>query len=127
MNLLTAEIREANGRLYAEVPGLRVALPARRRAELDRIRTGRIIIGIRPEHVALASDTAGPDSVFEARVEVVEQLGSEIVLQASAGSSVITVARVDPELGLCAGDRVRLAILADRVHLFDADTEQTIP
>jgi multiple sugar transport system ATP-binding protein len=127
MNLLTAGIREANGRLYAEVPGLRVALPARRRAELDRIRTGRIIIGIRPEHVALASDTAGPDSVFEARVEVVEQLGSEIVLQASAGSSIITVARVDPELGLCAGDRVRLAILADRVHLFDADTEQTIP
>jgi multiple sugar transport system ATP-binding protein len=127
MNLLTAGIREANGRLYAEVPGLRVALPARRRAELDRIRTGRIIIGIRPEHVALASDTAGPDSVFEARVEVVEQLGSEIVLQASAGSSVITVARVDPELGLRAGDRVRLAILADRVHLFDADTEQTIP
>ena len=65
------------------------------------------------------------DYSFDATIEVVEPLGSEILLNVRAGDSPV-VARVDPGLRFHAHERVRLAFDPARVHFFDAATEAAI-
>src|SRR5688500_1022042 len=80
MNFATVTVTEASGLLLAENSALRIKLPAETAQRL-RGHAGRdVTLGIRPEdlYVAGASDADHP--CFDATIEVVEQLGSEILL-----------------------------------------------
>ena len=66
-----------------------------------------------------------PSLCFEAEVEVVEQLGSEILLDTRAGNGTF-VAWVEPDAAHAAHDHLKLAINPERLHLFDAQTEAAI-
>ena len=65
------------------------------RARLRPHNGRQVIMGVRPEHLALGD--GAPGSAFDARVEVVEQLGSEILLETRVGGNSVTVARVPAE------------------------------
>ena len=56
---------------------------------------------------------------------MIEQLGSEILLDTRAGNSTF-VASVEPTLRTKMHDRLKLAINPNRLHLFDAQTEAVI-
>ena len=123
MNFIEATLAESNGAVVAEAPGLRLALPGPLAA---RAKAGRAVtIGIRPEdvHVATGSDT--PDLCFDATVEVVEQLGSEILLDTRVGAATV-VASVEPTMRIRSNDKLRLSLKPERLHLFDAETEAAI-
>ena len=81
-------------------------------------------MGARPEHLALGEGAAGLS--FDAHVEVVEQLGSEILLETRVGSHGITVARVPAETVIASGDKVRVSAQPGRLHFFDPETELPI-
>jgi multiple sugar transport system ATP-binding protein len=78
-------------------------------------------MGMRPEHLLLGEGTPGLS--FDARVEVVEQLGSEILLETAVGSTSVTAARVPAETKVARGDQVRLSAQPGRLHFFDPETE----
>jgi multiple sugar transport system ATP-binding protein len=80
-------------------------------------------LGIRPE--ALTERPKEGHAGLDLKVEVVEILGSDQFLYGTVGSDAIT-ARVDPNLKVEAGDRVRLGVDTRRLHLFDAETEKAI-
>jgi len=86
-----------------------------------------VVMGIRPEclHDEEVFIKSMPDSVVKANVEVVEMLGSETLLHMFIGDISCT-ARVDPRTKTRAGDVIDIAIDANRIHLFDKDTEKTI-
>jgi multiple sugar transport system ATP-binding protein len=84
----------------------------------------KVTLGMRPEHLVLGEGAAG--RTFDAVVEVVEQLGSEILLEARVAGTRITVARVPAEAQVAAGDRVRLSVPPGRLHFFDAATDEAI-
>ena len=84
----------------------------------------RVILGMRPEHLMLGD--GAPGLGFDARVEVVEQLGSEILLETRAGGTSVTAARVPAETAIARGDQVRLSAQPGRLHFFDPDTELPI-
>ena len=67
-----------------------------------------------------------PEGGFDARVEVVEQLGSEIILETRVGKDRVTVARVAAESQIAPGDQVRLSAAPGRLHFFDPKTELPI-
>ena len=125
MNFADVTISENGGRPVAEAPGLRIALPgeiaARARAKLGRKAT----LGIRPEDIHVAGPADSADYSFESNVEVVEQLGSEILLDTRVGDALF-VASIDPGARVRAHDKLRLALKPDRLHLFDAETEAAI-
>ena len=73
--------------------------------------------------MASAADPAG--LTFDAMVEVVEQLGSEILLDMRVGEGIM-VASVEPTVRAKVHDRLRLAINPSRLHFFDAKTEAAI-
>jgi multiple sugar transport system ATP-binding protein len=83
----------------------------------------RGMLGIRPEH--LVPKVSGDDAVIDLKVEVLEVLGSDQYLYGRVGSDDI-IARVDPELKVSVGDRVRLGLNMQRLHLFEADTEKAV-
>ena len=125
MNFLPVSVAAAGDALWAEAPGLRVRIPPQKAEPLRRYAGQRAILGLRPEALRVAAGSDSADYAFDATVEVVEPLGSEILLDVRVGESPV-VARVDPGVRVAAHDRVRLAFDPARVHLFDAGTEKAI-
>ncbi len=82
-------------------------------------------MGIRPEDLHLASDADHKDLGFDAAVEVVEKLGSEILLDVAVGDHTM-VASVEPSIRVNVRDRLRLAMNPERLHFFDAESEAVI-
>jgi multiple sugar transport system ATP-binding protein len=126
MNFVTVEVRERDGTLHLEAPGLRIRLPAARKNGLAGLRGRTAVLGIRPEHLLLAGPAGDQAAALEADVEVIEQLGSEMLLDVRVGDAPLTVARVPPELGIRVGERIRLTAVPERLHVFDPATEQSV-
>jgi len=83
----------------------------------------RGILGIRPEH--FVPTVSSDDAVIDLKVEVFEVLGADQYLYGKVGSDDV-IARVDPQLKVSVGDRVRLGVNMGRLHLFDAETEKAV-
>ncbi len=86
-----------------------------------------IVMGIRPEciHDEEMYTKAATDNLLEARVEVIEMLGSETLLYVYVDDTPLT-ARVDPRSHSKANDVIKIALDMHRIHLFDKETEQVI-
>jgi multiple sugar transport system ATP-binding protein len=125
MNFAAVTLTEANGSLIAENAGLRIKLPDETAQRL-RGHVGRqIVLGVRPEDLSVEG-AADPDHpCFDAVIEVVEQLGSEILLDMKVGEGVM-VACVDPAVRVKVHDRLRVAMRPSRLHVFDAKSEAAI-
>jgi multiple sugar transport system ATP-binding protein len=81
------------------------------------------VLGIRPE--ALTEHPREGHSGLDLKVEVSEVLGADQFLYGTVGGDAIT-ARVDPNLSVSPGDRVRLGVDMRRLHLFDGPTGKAI-
>lgn len=86
-----------------------------------------VVMGIRPEdfHDEPMFMEKAQDSLIEAIVDMVEMMGSETYLYLSLEGNK-TVARVDSRNQAQIGDKVKLAIDKNRIHLFNKETEEAI-
>jgi multiple sugar transport system ATP-binding protein len=125
MNFAIVAVSEIDGALWAGNDGLRVKLPGALRERLGRYQGQTLTLGIRPEDLHLATDADPTELSFEAAVEVIERLGSEILLDVAVGPSSM-VASVEPTARTKVHDRVRLALNPDRLQFFDATTEAAV-
>jgi multiple sugar transport system ATP-binding protein len=125
MNFAAVTVTEADGSLIAENSGLRIKLPdeiaPRLRGHIGR----EVILGVRPEDLTVASSADLDQPCFDAVIEVVEQLGSEILLDMKVGESIM-VASVEPTARVRVADKLRVAMRRSRLHVFDAQTEAAI-
>jgi multiple sugar transport system ATP-binding protein len=121
MNFIDVTVHSETGATSVEAAGLRLTVSAADARALAARNGRRVIMGVRPEHLVLGD--GAPGAGFDARVEVVEQLGSEILLETRAGSHHVTVARVAAEAPITPGDQVRLSAQLGRLHFFDPETE----
>ncbi len=158
MNLYEATVSGPADRLVLSLGSQQLALPAdfaRRRSDLAAVAGGKLMVGIRPEHLAVAS-ADGADvaqqRTLSVQAELVESLGNESLLHFSTDARMVRnrsgvftadpgihasgdiagasasegVARLDPRVGIAVGDRLDLAVDVDRLHVFDAETGETI-
>jgi multiple sugar transport system ATP-binding protein len=125
MNFVAVNLVQAYGGLWAEAPGIRVKVPPIKQEPLGRHAGGRVLLGVRPEALRVANGGDGPDYAIESTVEVVEPLGSEILLDVRAGEHPI-VARVDPGTRVKVHETVRLALDPERLHFFDFQSEAAL-
>ena len=125
MNFVPVTLEWSEHALWARATGLRVRVPPARTEAMRQHVDKKVILGLRPEALHPSSGSDGADYAFEATVEVVEPLGSEILLDTRVGE-VPVVARVDPGVRVNAHERVRLAFDPARAHFFDAATEAAI-
>jgi multiple sugar transport system ATP-binding protein len=125
MNFADVTISESNGELWAENPGLRVKVGADRNERLRAYKGQHVTLGIRPEDLQPATGADPADRCFDAVVEVVEPLGSEILLDIKVASANM-VARVDPTVRVKVHEPIRLSLEPARLQFFDLKTELAI-
>ncbi len=146
MNLLRARLVDRDGDVRLQFGDQDVQLSGEvfaKRAGL-RAHVGKeVIVGFRPEHMTDASllDSPDPERTITSTAEIVESLGSEILvhfkldaqsvvvdkdLAAEGGDTVMQVARFEPDSKVREGSPFSAVIDTSRIHFFDATTESVI-
>ena len=125
MNFADVTINEAGGTLVAEATGFRIHVPPAQHASLKAYKGQRITLGVRPEDLHVAGGGDSPQHTIDTVVDVVEPLGSEILLDVKSGTTTL-VARVEPTVRAKVHEQVRLAMNPERLHFFDSKTEQAL-
>ena len=134
MNFINAVVEKKNGEYYISFCGNTIKIPnskylnEKEENVIEEYVGKEIVAGIRPE--ALHDDKMYlekfADSVIETDVEVTELMGAEIYLYLIAGEEQNLIARVASNSQARAGDKIRVALDPERIHLFDKDTERFI-
>ncbi|MDQ0472584.1 ABC transporter ATP-binding protein [Labrys wisconsinensis] len=129
MNFLDAGRTEGGATLQG--PGFRLRAGPRVTAAL-REQAGPVVAGIRPEHLRPAE---GPDGAAEGpdgaagsitgRIEIVEPLGSQVMIQIATDSGLVT-AQFERRDGLAVGNPITLAQTPDMLHVFDATSGRSV-
>ena len=124
MNFLNAKV-EKNGDNYALAFG-EYQIPVQK-PELEAYVGKEVILGIRPEdiHAEESFLNISEASNIEANVDLAEMMGSEIYLYLTCAGQNL-VARVPSRTGIKAEDHVKLALDTNKIHVFDAETEEII-
>jgi multiple sugar transport system ATP-binding protein len=144
MNFLTARVEGDGDGLYVVDNmhgGYRLRVPREHEPKVAQKRGQDVVFGIRPEDIELQqfAEPDWRDCVIQSQIEVIEPLGSEILVHAStsrngAGTSTLEVderpdtfvARVDPRARVNAGQTLPLAFNMSRMHVFDPQTETAL-
>jgi multiple sugar transport system ATP-binding protein len=123
MNFLHGRVEGAAGDLAFVADGevFAVPVPPAYAAALAPYAGQAVILGVRPEHLSVARDGAASPWT----VDVVEPMGSEIVLYVSAGPHQ-AVARVAPQPIPEPGNPIPLVFDVNALHFFDPRTEASL-
>lgn len=131
MNFVNAKVVKEGEDLFVDGGVFKLKIPASKVQEFSKIKNyigKEIVVGIRPEDIsdATVSDFAvTSENSFTSPVEVVEPMGSEIYLYLTVGKNSV-VARVDAGSKAKVGDSLKVAINTNKIHAFDAETEEAI-
>jgi multiple sugar transport system ATP-binding protein len=156
MNLAEATVEEADGRVYLRFGGHRLGVDGETLAHRARVRSfvwRQVVVGIRPEDLALADDAAPEDRRLRMEVRRREDSGADVFLhfvvdapllldrdprdpevdEAENGSggrwaaerTNVFLARLGAT-GAKPGDVVELSVQAGAIHLFDPKTGEAI-
>jgi multiple sugar transport system ATP-binding protein len=151
MNLYAAELGNADGSgAMLKLGSSAIRVPAAalaRRPALSRYDGRGVIVGIRPEDISDPALTGAPaENRLRSTVELVEALGSDLLvhfgtdavaatvessdslqeLKASAKGQSRMIARLPPRSEARLGAPIEVAIDAERLHFFDAETGEAI-
>ena len=129
MNFVDAACKVKGGKVVLQAGPSEIELPpAKAKKLIDGGYEGKtVILGIRPEdvHDEEMFIEASPNTVIEATIRVYEMLGAEVYLYFDYEGSSMT-ARVDPRTTARTGDTVKFALDAEKIHVFDKETELAI-
>ena len=129
MNFLDAKAEVKGNDVCLHVGPHAIKLPAAKAKKvIDGGYNGKtVVLGIRPEDVHDSEDwlTNSPETVIESTIRVYELLGAEVFLYFDVEGSNMT-ARVDPRTTARTGDTVKFALDAEKIHVFDKETELVI-
>ena len=125
------DIVTAHGRMKAEAldeavlafaDGNRLPLDPEQVDRAAAFRERELVVGIRPEHF-VTGDASAPR--LRCRVQVVEPLGADTLLELGLGEAAIT-ARVPPQVRPQPGSTLEIGVDPRRLHLFDPESERTL-
>lgn len=126
MNFATVDISDVDSemRLKTSDDNLEVQIDGIRAASIRNLGLSEVVLGVRPEHLALGASQGAPLRV-EAVVDVIEFLGNDAHIHISVGGRdmVATVSAREP---LKVGDRVTLSAQPWQIYLFDPESGRSI-
>jgi multiple sugar transport system ATP-binding protein len=127
MNFFDAELVHQDGKVMVDTRDFMLQIPEDRTG-VYRDHVGKeVIFGIRPDNT-YDRGFAPPgikEAVVEARVDVTELLGNEVVVYLATDHHEF-LGRFDPRIEARVGNMISIAFDMDRMHVFDKQTEQAI-
>ncbi len=119
MNLIPSRIEEEAGRLYVNMDGVRLEVPADREGDFRAVGSRKFLLGIRPEQIKVEPPAPGTPA---ARVGSVEPLGRESVVHLVLGERTVVALsghkEVEPD------DKVGVGFDLKRAHIFLEDINE---
>ena len=115
MNLIEGELGTETGRATFAGDGFSLVLPESRTFQHPAGR--RIVLGLRPEHLAPTDATEG---TIPAEVVLAEQMGAQTLLVCRSGDTPLS-SLINRNDRVHAGDRIMLGTTPEHVHLFDPE------
>jgi multiple sugar transport system ATP-binding protein len=129
MNMVECVAEKRGADCFLTFGEFAIKLPeAKAKAVIDGGYDGKqVIMGIRPEDLKDEEMfiSQSPDSVIACEVEVTELLGAEVYLYLLCADQPLT-ARVNPRSTAKVGEKIKIALDANRIHVFDKETELVI-
>lgn len=123
MNQVAANVRRIDGRLALVGQQLQIKLPEDVAALLAKHENQEILIGVRPQHLAIRDQAE--NAAFSAEIEVVEPMGNESFVYFTAEGKQ-WVARIDHHVVLKEGTTAAIVVDIPQMHLFSADGSQRL-
>ena len=128
MNFIPCRMEEANGGLSIRLTNeLAFPVPPARAAQYQGSKqNGKLLLGLRPEHITEAGQHLEPGEVpFEAKLEVTEPMGMETLVYFPVNGTQVC-GRVNPNAGARDGAPLRLAADLNNMHLIDEASGKVI-
>jgi multiple sugar transport system ATP-binding protein len=150
MNFARGGVEGANGERYLALGSQRMRLRGPVPDALLERGDAPVVVGIRPEALSHAAPGADDDEVLVVTVELVESLGSDLLVHAAVDAPAVLTedqlevarevggdpaadlararftARLPPDVPVGIGDVVRLHVDMEHLHFFDPDTTLAI-
>jgi multiple sugar transport system ATP-binding protein len=127
MNFFETHILEESGELYLQGETFKLLIPKNLQQRYRPAKDQTVIWGIRPEHIydkEITDSIPGGESM-RATVELVEPVGSEVILLLSSGSDQFS-ACVDPKTKARMHDEIELTVDMNHMHLFSKSTGEAL-
>ena len=129
MNFINATLEKKDDGTYICFEGNSLRLPDEKAANpvLNDYIGKEVVAGIRPECIhdePIYLETM-KENVIDVNVDITELMGAEIYLYIAIGEQN-AIAKVSSRSQARAGDTIQVAIEANRIHLFDKDTQRYI-
>lgn len=129
MNLIESTIEKRNEDYYVNFKEYSILIPKNKCGkELLESYVGKsIVLGIRPEHIHIEKEFLEKykENVINTELVIHELMGAEVYLHVNCNGQKITV-RTSASTVAEPGESIKLAIDAEKIHLFDKETEKTI-
>jgi multiple sugar transport system ATP-binding protein len=128
MNIWPATVTGGDGVVRVKADSFDVVVPPQRAERLSGRIGQEVLVGIRPEDMELKefAENATADNVARFPVDLVEHLGSEVLLHLQGPGDTPIVAKVDPRARLAPGDIAEVVIDTNKIHAFDPETEASL-
>lgn len=133
MNTFKTELVEENGKYFVKPYGATIEVTGKKAEMLKEkgIKSGEIILGVRPEHVVLA-DSSNPAAI-PCRIEVNEMMGSELhlhVVEENGDRLIVRVPTVslsdEQRAAMTYGNTIYVTFEGKVMHFFDAQTQTNL-
>jgi multiple sugar transport system ATP-binding protein len=124
MNFLQVQVKADGADPTLEAPQVSIPVPARFRQGINESNGRELLLGVRPEHIDIASNgTAG--GRIDSTADVVEYLGNEELIHANvAGFDLVALLSSDHRVR--PGDALTLTVEAEKLHLFDPESQESL-
>jgi multiple sugar transport system ATP-binding protein len=127
MNFFDAVLKPSGEALVLDTGVFQINVPANKAAPFKSHVGKEVILGVRPEDIH-DIDFLPPGITparVEANVEVVEQMGNEMILYLEEGGKNF-IARTDPRTRARVGARLGIVLNLDNLHIFDRQSELSL-
>jgi multiple sugar transport system ATP-binding protein len=127
MNFFEGEIAGRDGGVVFQArAGFSLPVPAALKDKLAARRDSPMTVGLRPEDIGSTAAEQLPDPPrIQAKIDVIEPMGSEAYVYLSAGDSTF-VSRVDSHREFRVGQDAAPAVYIDKAHFFDPATQERL-
>ncbi len=127
MNFFPAKLSVAGDKVSVDTGDFKIQIPAAHAAPYKGMDGRSVVFGIRPENIH--DPEFAPQNIhgekISAKVDVTELMGNETLLYLLSGKNSF-VGRVDPRSKLRVGASTDVIFDMDKIHIFDASTEEAI-
>lgn len=127
MNFIETKLVEENKGYWLDEGSFKVKLSDDFKNALKDHVGKNVVFGIRPEDIydKLFYKESAPENTIKLTVEVVEPLGSELLVYFTTGKNQL-VARLEPSTDVSVNQDVEMVFDMSAIHIFDAETEKAI-